>query len=175
MRYGLDALYRLTGMAAAFCLVAILVLVVVQMVSRLVQVGVPGTDDFAAYALVATTFLALAPTFKAGAHIRVQVLLDRLPPRAARIAELWALGVAFALTAYFAWWTFDFVRDSWRFNEVATAMVATPLWIPRALMLLGLVVFAVALADELISTARRSDAQTRARQAAAEAQMSREL
>lgn len=162
MRRALDSLYWLAGMLTAVSMVAILVLVVVQMGSRLFRVVVPGTDDFAAYAFVAATFLGLAPTLKAGAHIRVQVILDAVPRRAAWFAEVWALAVGLLLTLYFAWWTLDFVRDSWRFNEVATAMVATPLWIPRSGMLLGLVIFAVALADELVLTASRRKAQPQA-------------
>lgn len=175
MRKALDRLYWLTGIAAAFSLIAILVLVVIQMGSRMFRVVIPGTDDFAAYALVAATFLGLAPTFKAGAHIRVQVVLDALPRRAAWFAELWALAVGLALTSYFAWWTLDFVRESWRFNEVATAMVATPLWIPRTGMFVGLAIFAIALADELVTTACRRGVGTEVPPSDADNLITREL
>ena len=175
MRKALDRLYWLTGIVAAFSLVAILVLVVIQMGSRMFRVVIPGTDDFAAYALVAATFLGLAPTFKAGAHIRVQVVLDALPRRAAWFAEIWALAVGLALTTYFAWWTLDFVHDSWRFNEVATAMVATPLWIPRSAMFAGLAIFAIALADELVTTIRRWDIRAEPSSPDADTLIAREL
>lgn len=175
MRRSLDALYRAAGMAAAAFMIAILALVVLQMLSRLLRLSVPGTDDFAGYALAATTFLALAPAFRIGAHIRVMVVIDLLPPRLARLTELWSLAVAFGLVAYFAYWSVDFVVDSWRYREVATAMIATPLWIPRAAMTLGLIVFAIALADEFVCALRRSDARIRAQHATAEAQVMREL
>lgn len=174
MRRLLDALYRLAGLAAALSLIAILGLVVLQMLSRLLRTSVAGTDEFAAYALAATTFLALAPAFKKGAHIRVKVILDALPAPWTCVAEIWALAVGFALVSYFSYWSVDFVVDSWRYGELATAMVATPLWIPRTGMALGLIVFAIALADELVRALFRFDVR-RGQREAIQLQVTREL
>jgi TRAP-type C4-dicarboxylate transport system permease small subunit len=40
--------------------------------------------------------------------------------------------------------------DSWTFNAVSFGMAKFPLWIPQAVMMLGLMLFWIALLDELI-------------------------
>ena len=48
--------------------------------------------------LAAASFLALAATLQAGAHIRVTMLLAVLPERVRRLAEMWAFGAAAAFS-----------------------------------------------------------------------------
>src|SRR4051794_23834160 len=80
----LDRVYELSGCLAGLCLVAIAVLVLAQIVGRLLGILVPSADDFAGYAMGASVFLALAHTLRAGGHIRVSLIIDRLGPRARR-------------------------------------------------------------------------------------------
>jgi len=150
VRRALDALYRVSGVVAACCLALIACLVLAQIVGRMAGVLVPGADDLASYALVATSFLALAYTLKAGGHIRVALLLRRLPPRPRRLAELGALALGTAITLYFAWFALELTWLSWRFGDMSQGVLPIPLWLPQSVMALGLVVFAVALIDELV-------------------------
>ena len=80
VRPALDGLYRLSAGLAAFCLAAIAALVVIQVTGRLLGILVPGADDLAGYALMASTFLALASTLRAGVHIRVTLLVRHSSP-----------------------------------------------------------------------------------------------
>jgi TRAP-type C4-dicarboxylate transport system permease small subunit len=154
LRRVLDALYGGAAALAMLLLVAIACLVVAQMASRLFLVVLPGIDDFAGYCLAAATFLGLAPTFKAGAHIRVTMLGYFVGPRVVHWLDLAVLVVGIVFTAYFTWAAIDFVKDSYEFNEIATAMVRTPLWIPRIAIPVGLAVLLIALVDELVRVAR---------------------
>lgn len=154
MRESLDHFYRASGALAAAFLFVILALVVVQMLSRLVRVDVPGLSDFAAYCLAATSFLALAHTFRSGGHIRVVLLVQHLGPGKARVLDFWCLVIGAVGSGYFAYWSVDLVWDSYLLGDVATAMIATPLWIPRIGMAAGLVILFVAFIDELIHVAR---------------------
>lgn len=154
MRKALDGVYGAAGGVAALLVVAVGLLVLTQILSRLFGVDVPGVDDFAGYCLAGASFLALGPALKHGAHIRVSLFLDRLDPRAARRFDLAALAMALMLTLYFLWACIDFVWDSYRFAEVNHGMIATPLWIPRLALPLGLFVLAIALADELVRVAQ---------------------
>ena len=150
MRRALDALYRVSGVVAAACLALIACLVLAQIVGRAAGVLVPGADDLASYALVATSFLALAYTLKAGGHIRVALLLRRLPPRPRRLAELGALALGSAITLYFAWFAIELTWLSWRFGDMSQGVLPIPLWLPQSVMTAGLIIFAVALIDELV-------------------------
>jgi len=150
VRRSLDALYRGSGVVAAACLALIAGLVLVQIVGRMAGVLVPGADDLASYALVATSFLALAYTLKGGGHIRVALLLRRLPPRPRRLAELGALALGTAVTLYFTWFAIELTWLSWRFGDMSQGVLPIPLWLPQSVMALGLIIFAVALIDELV-------------------------
>lgn len=154
MRQALDWLYRIAAVLAALLIITVALLVLTQMLSRLILVAVPGVDDFAGYCLAGASFLALAPTLKSGGHIRVGLLIQRLGPRAGQALDLWSLTVGLLLTAYFAWACVDFVWDSYRFGEVNHGMLATPLWMPRLAMPVGLLVLAIAFLDEIARVLR---------------------
>lgn len=154
MRKVLNALYLAAGACAAFLIIAVAILVIAQILSRILGLEAPGVDDIAGYCLAGATFLALAPTLKSGAHIRVTLFIGKLDTTAVRFFDLLSLSIGFLLTLYFLWACIDFVWDSYRFNEVSHGMLATPLWIPRLLLPIGLLVLAVAFIDEIARIAR---------------------
>jgi TRAP-type C4-dicarboxylate transport system permease small subunit len=48
-----------------------------------------------------------------------------------------------------------FVYDSWQFKEVAQGLIRVPIWIPQLSLPLGVVIFFVAVIDELVTVLRR--------------------
>lgn len=161
MRTALDRLYLVAGWLAALCLAAIALMVGVQLIGRIADGAmrlagfrpygfiVEGLAEIAGYLLAIASLLALAPTLKAGAHIRVSMLLSALGVRARWCFELGAFAAALVLTAYMTWRMVLLALDSWRFNEVSHGLVPLPLAWPQAGMFAGLLIFTVALIDEL--------------------------
>jgi len=154
MRVFLDTLYGGCGALAALFLAAIAGLVVAQVGGRMAGVLVPGADDLAGYALTASSFLALAPTLRAGIHIRVTLFLRDAPSGRRRALELWCLGFGGVVVGYFATNVIQMAWDAWRFGEKANGVLAAPLWIPQSGMALGLVVLTVAFVDEWVRVLR---------------------
>jgi TRAP-type C4-dicarboxylate transport system permease small subunit len=153
LRRSLDRLYLAAGALAGVCLLAIGVLVLLSIVTRLAGVYVAGLTDYAGYAMAASSFLALAYTFGTGGHIRVELFLDRLSGRRRRWAELWCLAAGTFLAGYLAWFAVKMVQVSHMLGDVSESADATPLWIPQSAMAIGAVLLAVALADRLLSVA----------------------
>lgn len=151
LRRGLDALYLASGMLAALCLIAILVLIVAQMVARWTGLVFPGGSAYAGYAMAAASFLAFANALNRGAHIRVSILLGAVSDRMRWWLEIWCFGLGAAIAWYFTYYAYWFTFWSWKFNEVSQSQDATPLWIPQSVMVLGGGVLAIALTDHLIS------------------------
>jgi len=166
MRPLLDRLYRLSLLTAAAALVAILLIVLTQVLFNLLDralqwagatpVGllVPSYAEICGYLLGAASFLALAGSFRGGAQIRVTLFLRRASPRLRPALELGCLLLALAVAVYF---TFFLARLTWqsaRFGDLSTGLLAIPLWLPQAVMTLGLAILAVALADESASLLR---------------------
>ena len=115
---------------------------------------IPSYADFTGFFLAAASFLALAQTLRQGGHIRVTLVISHLPPGLRHILEIWCLMLTSGVTVYFSWYTFSLVHESFIYNDLSPGMVAVPLWIPQAAMLLGLVILAIALLEELIDGLR---------------------
>jgi TRAP-type C4-dicarboxylate transport system permease small subunit len=149
MRPVLDLLYRGCAVLAALSIVAIAVLILAQSIGRLFGILVPSANELAGFCMAAATFLALAPTFRAGGHIRVSLLLAQVPAVWQRVLEVWCLLFAAAVSGYFTWYAADLALTSWRFGDVSPGLVPVPLWIPQAGMAFGLGVLVVAVLDGL--------------------------
>ncbi|MDW3180871.1 TRAP transporter small permease [Roseobacter sp.] len=157
IRKTLDFLYLASGVAAALCLIAILVLIVAQMVARWTGEIFPGAPDYAGYAMAAASFLAFANALNRGAHIRVSILLNAVTPGPKRVLEIWCFAIATAVAWYFTYYAYWFVYWSWKFNEVSQGQDATALWIPQSVMVIGGGLMAIALTDNLIHVIVKGD------------------
>lgn len=151
MRRFLDGLYLWAGYAAGACLVIVFALMMVMSVGRQFGLNIASGDDFAAWAMAALAFLGLAHTFKRGEMIRVGFVLERLPRRARQVAEILSHGIGFAFISYFAIAVGRFAYDSYRFADMSTGTVSIPLWIPQMALVIGLILLATAMLDELIT------------------------
>ncbi len=153
LRRGLDLLYAAAAGFAALSLLGIFVTMMAQVVAREMRQQLSGADDFAAYLCVATTFFALAATFKRGELIRVGMAIETLGAGPRRVMELIVLAMAAAIVGYIVWWTAQDALFSWEIEEVAQGTVPFPVWIPKLAMPLGAGLLLVAILDELVQVA----------------------
>ena len=135
-------------------MIGTLAAILLSVFGRLFDFHVRGTDAYAGYCMAAAAFLSLAHTLKRGEHIRVTLILDRLPPGARRGFEIWCHGAGIVLAALLAWFAGRLVWQSFQFNDVSQGTDATPLWIPQLGMAVGSAIFAIALAEELVAVVR---------------------
>jgi TRAP-type C4-dicarboxylate transport system permease small subunit len=113
---------------------------------------VEGLAEIAGYLLATASLLALGLALKSASHIRITMLLGLLPPRARWFFELYAIGISTAFAAYMTLRMGLLAYDSWVYNEVSFGLVRVQLAYPQAAMAFGLLVFTIALIDELIIT-----------------------
>jgi TRAP-type C4-dicarboxylate transport system permease small subunit len=174
VRWFLDTLYRVALWASALCLVVIALMVGVQLSARLLDgtlalLHLPRTDfvilsldEIGGYLLAAASFFALGGTLKAGAHIRVTLVLSALGERVRRYIELWAFGFAAAASAYMTGHLANFAWISLRFHEVSPGVIRVPLVYPQAAMAIGALILTIALVDELFIVVSRGRPSFRA-------------
>lgn len=167
MRAALDRLYALTLGLAALSLVAIALLIGAQLAGRLYDMAlqflgrplsgfiVEGLPEICGYLLAASSLLALAGSLKAGAHIRITMLLQAVPAGLRRALELVAHALGIAFTAFASWSLLSLTLESYRFNEVSYGLVPVPLALPQSVMTLGMAVLFIAVCDEFVQVARR--------------------
>jgi TRAP-type C4-dicarboxylate transport system permease small subunit len=150
MRRFLDRLYAASGALAAVCLASICVMMLAQAFGREAGILIRGAEDITAWLTAACTFFAIGHTFRHGELVRVGLWLDMMKPGMRWAAELFALGVTTAFAAYMLWAVSRFVYDSWQMNEVAQGLIQIPIWIPQLSFVLGMLIFLIAVVDELI-------------------------
>jgi TRAP-type mannitol/chloroaromatic compound transport system permease small subunit len=149
-------------------------------VRKLWLVSLGGADELSGYAFAIGTTWALAFTLLQRANVRVDALYIHLPAVVRALldlASLLAIGLFVGLLTWQAWVVLD---TSLAFQARATTPLQTPLWMPQALWLAGLALFAFAwlplllrslfalLAGDLPQVARLAGARTIEEDAAAE-------
>ncbi len=146
----LDRLYLASGVVAALFLIAILALIVLQMIARWSGEVFPGAPDYAGYCMAAASFFAFAHALNRGSHIRVSILLNAVSERGRRLLETWCFLIGTSLAWYFSYYACKAVYWSWKFKDISQGQDATPLWIPQMSMVIGSIIFAIALTDHLV-------------------------
>lgn len=169
----LDGVYFASGVIAAFFMVTILLLIVAQMVARWTGFALPGTTEFAGYAMAATSFFALSHAMMRGAHIRVSIILNSTA-FLKKWLDIFAVFAAAVIATYFArfavkttafsemlndrtqgqdqipeWLVSLFKLDFSGAFSGSSELVYTPVWIPQLAMSIGTILLAIALWDTL--------------------------
>lgn len=130
----LDGLYFASGAIAACFMVTILLLIVAQMVARWTGIALPGTTEFAGYAMAATSFFALCHALTKGAHIRVSIILN-WNRYTARWLDLFAVFAAAVIATYFARFAIKTNMFSEMLNDRTQGQDQIPEWVVAVLSL----------------------------------------
>lgn len=138
-------------MLGAICLASIAVVMLLQAGMREAGLLLRGADDIVSWLCAASAFLALGYTFREGELIRVSLLVEKLPAGARRSAETACLVAALLVIGYATWAVSAFVYESWQLGELAQGLLQIPIWMPQMSLVFGLLVFLVAVLDELLA------------------------
>lgn len=154
MRRFLDRLYYASGVLAAICLAAICVLMIAQSAGREVGLLLRGADDIVSWLNAAVVFLALGHTFRHGELVRVGLWLDMVGPGMRRILETLSLLTAAVFAAYTLYAVGTYMAESRSSGYMTQGLLVIPEWIPQVTFFVGLVIFLVAILDELVRVLR---------------------
>ena len=143
---------RLAGVAAllaGFATLAIVLLISYDVTMRYFfnepQVFV---DEMASFLEVLVVFGGAAATFRAGGHVRVDLLTGRVGPHARAWLRLVTLALGVAFLAVVIWVTAQSAVTAWRYGRVSAVMLY-PLWMPMAVIPAGLALMALAMLSTL--------------------------
>lgn len=148
----LNRFYTVCGVIAAGFLVLLGLLILLSIFSRLLGLYVPGLNAYSGYAMAASSFFALAYTFREGGHIRVVMLRNALSGRARFALEVWCLSIASLFSCYLAWFLIRMTMFSYEFEEKSEGADATLLWMPQSLVAFGATVMALTMVHALTKT-----------------------
>jgi TRAP-type C4-dicarboxylate transport system permease small subunit len=122
-------------------------MVTVDVVARkLFGITMSGSDEITGYVFAGATTWAYAHALLTRSNIRIDALYNVVPIGIRAALDLLGLLLLLLYMAYLTVKGVDVLATSWARDSVAVSVMATPLWIPQAVWVTGLVFFNVTLA-----------------------------
>ena len=146
---------RIVGLLGMWVLFLMALLVVADIISReLAGESLPGVTEIVYLGIVAVVFLSFAYTEEMGAHIKIEILPERLSPKGQTVIEVltWILGAG--LMGLLAWLAGLEAAESLRVREYIPSAVRVPIYPVKFAVCIGFgllgLQFVVQLAKKLI-------------------------
>lgn len=147
----IDRLSLAAGALGAICLAIIPALILADIASGLVmRESLTFVWEYAAFLMAASFFLGLAYTLRTGGHVRVSLVAEHLPPKAAWLLDIAATLIAIWFSAFIGYAMVQFAWTSYAGGSVSFTATATPLAIPQSVVALGAVLLTLQLAARLV-------------------------
>lgn len=155
----LDVLSRAAGWVAAGFAVLIVLLMSVEILSRvLLGKSTMVVSDYTGYFLVALVLLGLGFTLREDGHIRIKLVRMRLPDAMGRVMDILIALAAAAMTVFALRASLRLVMASFQLDMRADTVAQTPFWIPQLAIPIGLALLLIQLLAFIIRRVRSSSA-----------------
>jgi TRAP-type C4-dicarboxylate transport system permease small subunit len=142
LRRAIAALATLMGLVAGWGFVLCAFFIAFEVLARSIfRVSTQSTTEITGYMLAFGLSWGLAHGLATRSHVRIDMLVNRLPQRARVPLHLIALALLGVFVGFLAKGAYDLVDESLLFNATDISLLRTPLAIPQGLWAAGLVVF----------------------------------
>ncbi len=153
LRRGVAALAAVMAYLAGWNYVACALFITADVLGRsLLGVSSTATVEVTGYMLAIGIAWALAHTLARRAHIRVDVLVNRLPVRLRAWLHLLSLALLAVLAVFAAWAAWSLVDESVLFDAHDNSALRIPLVIPQGLWAFGIFAFVAMIAVLLLES-----------------------
>ncbi len=109
---------------------------------KLLNFSIQGADELGGYTLALGSTLAFSLAVMGRAHIRVDVLHERLPEGLRAVLNLVAIVSLAGFGIFICWLAYQVLLDTFEYGSTAPTPWATPLAYPQSLWFTGLIAFA---------------------------------
>ena len=151
------ALMSVLRIAAALMLVASVAINFGNIIGRYIfSVSLSWAEESMLFLMIGAVFLAVPPVGWLGRHIRMDVVVSLLPPRARVIFEVFSDLVTIATCVMVAWFAWPVVTMLAELDQ-RSAMANIPLVVPQAVVPFGLLLMALLIAVRLLVHGVRHD------------------
>jgi len=115
-------------------------------------------DELQVFIMVFMTFLGAAVVAWRGQHLRMDVVVNALPPSIRRLVRIFELAVVAILASFVLWNSTYYAQQMFNFGRVSD-MARVPMWIPHGAVAagFGLIAFVACLRLVQILTGRLAD------------------
>ena len=113
------------------------------------------SDELGGYIIIGISFLSLPVCQVYRSYHHVQFVQHKLSPRMQAASHVFFDLLSLSFCLLMVWQLTRFTLTTYRSEDIAPTLLATPLWIPQAIMPLGALAASMSLARSLIGNARR--------------------
>lgn len=134
--------HRVMGHVAGWVFVVCAFLIAADVIGRnFFGVNTQSSVELTGYMLALGTTWALGHALIERCHVRIDVIIQRLPPRPRYILHIVSLALLVVFVGFIAKGAADLVAESWLFQATDISLLRTPLVIPQGLWAIGLGMF----------------------------------
>ena len=140
-----------SGYFQAALIFLLMVMLLIEVLTRYVlNAPLSISEELGGYMLVAITFIGLAYTWKEKGHVRVVLLISRLPEKIKQWLRLATLLIATAFCFPLIKACYDLLQDSLLFEARSGSWLRTPLVYPQTILIVGAALLLLQLVAEVI-------------------------
>jgi TRAP-type C4-dicarboxylate transport system permease small subunit len=121
---------------------------------RFLGFSLQGVDEIGGYLMALIVAIGFSCALYSESHIRIDILLPRLPRRLTLWLNAATLGALILFGVFLVWRGSDVMLQSYKLRSVAPTPLLTPLAIPQAIWVAALVLFVVATILVFIGSVR---------------------
>ena len=155
----MDKIAYICGLIASGLVPIMVVMVAVEVFMRYVLKNPPMiADEFSAYMLVALSSLGLAVTWRRGGHVRITLLVSRLPVKLAGWLRLVVLIMIFIFMAAITYSAFSMVVYAYEINLRSDTWLTFPLIWPQLTVFIGFLMLTLILPGDIVKVYRKIQA-----------------
>lgn len=147
----IDKLADLMGYVSGWMVPIMVVLVAVEVFMRYILHNPPMVaDEFSAYLLVALSMMGLAYTWRQGGHVRITLLVSRLPVKVASWVRLFTLTLTLVFMIGITKASFEMIVYAREIGLRSDTWLIFPLFWPQLTVFIGFVMLTLLLPVEIL-------------------------
>jgi len=153
---GLRLVARASGLIST-CLVAAMLAIICYDVLLRYAFNAPTTwaNELSVYLLAGITFLGLAHAHAERAHVRVDIVLDRLPASLRHAVSLAVAWIGLWYVCVLLWQAVVLVVSNHTYGTRSYGLLNTPVYLPQIIVVAGLAALALSLVGEILARQAR--------------------
>jgi TRAP-type C4-dicarboxylate transport system permease small subunit len=149
-----DRLARLMGGAAGWLFIGCACFITFDVIARrFFGFSTQSSIELSGYMLAIGIAWGLASAMEGRAHVRIDVLIQRVPPGLRRYLHWVALAMLAVFAGFLVYGAWHTTMESWEFKATDNSLIKTPLIIPQGLWLIGLGVFGLMVCLRVLEVA----------------------
>lgn len=135
-------LKNISSVVSAASVIILVILIVSEIIARtFFSYSFLVIDELSGYLMLICVFWGLVYSFDSGSFVRVEFMYEKYRGLTKKIADVILSLVIMAYGIILNYVVFKLVRTSYELNSTSPTILEAPLYIPQAMMFLGLLVF----------------------------------